>query len=106
MAERGTRRVTIRFTDEQRELIRREFGEDIAEWEVDILAGVSADTPPETVDGRPPRGSSSLRTGSGRLSRKRPAARVITSGSKTGLSINMARRPRNIRGDTMTERHP
>ncbi len=56
MAEGGTRRVTIRFTDEQRELIRREFGEDIAEWEVDIPAGVSADTPPETVDGRPPRG--------------------------------------------------
>ena len=26
------------FTDEQRELIRREFGEDIAEWEVDIPA--------------------------------------------------------------------
>ena len=56
MAEGETRRVTIRFTDEQRELIRREFGEDIAEWEVDIPAGMSADTPPKTAEGRPPRG--------------------------------------------------
>jgi|GEM_PF-2851237 len=48
--------IIVRFTEDQREMIRREFGEDMIEWEIDSPAALPAGKPPLTADGRPPKG--------------------------------------------------
>ena len=48
--------ITLHLTDDQRELIRGEFGEDMIEWEVDSPDALPAGKPPITADGRPQRG--------------------------------------------------